>query len=100
MIGRLYDHSFPYLDSLIGGWFHQDLDIYGDTLDEVIAAYRQGAPVEDWMGVRADIHRFLRLHKEDQLTEQFGKTFHHEVDPELWEMTTRQWLLKVDELLQ
>lgn len=33
--------NYPHLDSLIGGWFHQDFDLEGDTLEEVVAAYKK-----------------------------------------------------------
>ena len=48
----LYIDSFPYLDALVGGWFHQDFDLAGGTLEEVVAAFKKSSPTEDWRGVR------------------------------------------------
>ncbi|WP_436190346.1 contact-dependent growth inhibition system immunity protein [Pseudorhodoferax sp. LjRoot39] len=31
---------FPDLASFMGGWFHQDSDLHGDSLEEVVAAFK------------------------------------------------------------
>ncbi len=32
--------KFPELASFMGGWFHHDFHIHGDTLEEVVAAFK------------------------------------------------------------
>ena len=39
-VENLYIDGFPYLDALVGGWFHQDFDLAGGTLEEVVAESR------------------------------------------------------------
>lgn len=100
-MGVPYIEQYPYLFNLIGGWFHQDFSLEGNnTFEEIIAAFRNESPPSDWMGVRADIHRLLRFYDGEKLSQEFGRLFSYQVDPALWGMTTRQWLSKVDELLQ
>ena len=31
---HLYEDTYPYLDALVGGWFHQDFDINGRTIED------------------------------------------------------------------
>ncbi|HEX3435659.1 MAG TPA: contact-dependent growth inhibition system immunity protein [Pseudacidobacterium sp.] len=96
-----YVEQYPYLFNLIGGWFHQDFALEGDTtLEGIIAAFRKESPPEDWLGTRADIHRLLRFYNDEELPQKFGELFSHQVDAALWGMTTRQWLLRIDELLK
>jgi hypothetical protein len=84
----------------MGGYFHQDYAINGNTTEEIVKAYQEHSHPEDWMGVRADIHRFLRRYDDSRTRQEFIRIFGSDIDPELWEPTTRQWLLKIDELLQ
>lgn len=37
-------HRYPQLADLISGWFHQDYDIEGETVAEVISAFRAVTP--------------------------------------------------------
>ena len=90
------------LDNLIGGWFHQDFDIEGSTLDEVLAAYKRVHSLEDLRRTRADIQKFLEKRHDRQVKDDFVRLFRPDVEPEAWDggMTTRQWLLRIAELLQ
>ena len=92
--------SYPQLDSLIGGWFHQDFDIVGNAIEEIIAAYKQACSPEECHNTRADILRFLQERNDAQVKEDFVRLFYPGVDPEAWGMSTREWLLRIAELLQ
>ena len=93
-------NDYPQLDSLIGGWFHQDFDLDGATLDEIVTAYKSAHSPEDWRNTKADIQRFLQERDERQVKEDFVRLFQPDVDPEAWNMSTRQWLLRIADLLQ
>ncbi|HEX3435661.1 MAG TPA: contact-dependent growth inhibition system immunity protein [Pseudacidobacterium sp.] len=101
-MGGLYTDNYPYLDNLLGCYFHQDFDIEGDTIEEIIAAYRRDHPISlDGLGVRADIHRLLRRYDDSELAQEFVRIFQPDIIAEGWEgMTTRQFLLRMDALLQ
>jgi hypothetical protein len=100
---RVMDHpylfSYPYLDNLVGGWFHQDFDIEGGTLEEIIQSYKKSSPADDVLGTKADIQRFIRQAGADHLTEKFVEIFQPDVDPTAWGMSTRDWLLRIYDLL-
>jgi hypothetical protein len=94
------EHAFPFLDALIGGWFHQDFDIEGDTLAAVIAAFRRVSNADDWAETRADIARLLRRYDDAALPREFVRLFAPGIDAEAWCGSTRAWLTQIDELLR
>src|SRR5689334_6581411 len=94
-----YISSYPYLWHLIGGWFHQDFDIVGDTLEALIADYRSSATAHDIAGLRADIHRLIHFHGE-RLDTAFVELFGDVIEFAGWGLTTRQWLERIDALAQ
>ncbi len=93
------EHAYPFLDALIGGWFHQDVDIAGDTLAAVIASFRRVTNSDDWAETRADIARLLRSCDDAALPQEFDRLFQPGVDPAAWHGSTRQWLARIHDLL-
>jgi hypothetical protein len=94
------EHAYPYLEALIAGWFHQDVDVAGDTLARVIASFRQETNADDWAETRADIARLLRRYDDAALAEEFVRLFRPGVDPAAWQRSAPQWLARVEELLE
>ena len=94
------EHAYPFLDVLIGGWFHQDFDIEGDTLVAIIASFRRDTNADDWAETRADIARLLRRYDDAALPQEFIRLFQPGVYPTGWPGGTRQWLARIDELLR
>jgi hypothetical protein len=94
------NQEYSHLDTLIGGWFHEDYSIDGETLEQIIASYKKVYSVEEWRNARADIERFLQGRDDNQLKEDFDRLFQPGVDPEAWDISTRQWLLRIAELLE
>ena len=93
-------HQFPHLDQLLGGYFHQDMSIHGDTVDDIVSAFRADSDPLYWRMVREDIGRFLAQPETDeQLTEDFVRTFQPDLVERPWGLTIRQFLERVDKLL-
>jgi hypothetical protein len=100
-------YSYPYLDGLLGGYFHQDFDHDGKTqLNQIIPDYKSSAHPEEIMGTKADIKRFIRYFGEtdEVLREMYNTLFRPDVDPEGWiehgkSLTTRQFLETIYDLL-
>lgn len=94
--------GFPYLNYLLGAYFHQDFEINGNTLEEIIATCKKDFVAEDIEGTIADIHRFIATYgdSDSHLAEEFVKIFRPDIIAEGWEgLTTREWLLRIAELL-
>jgi hypothetical protein len=98
--GFVAEHDYPYLNNLIGGWFHQDFDITGDTLEAVIADFKKNTHSDSWAETRTDIARLLNLHDDAALSGEFISLFQPGIDPEAWSGSTRRWLSCIDKLLR
>lgn len=98
-MGSEYFESYPHLDALVGGWFHQDFDVDGGTLEEVMASYRGRAPEDERLGAQADIMRFLRNTASADVEEEFNSRFSPGGYPGRDDLGVREWLLKVCALL-
>ena len=97
MAANPYFNQYPYLDHLLGAWFHQDFDLVGDV-PEVVAEFVAVGPAEAVWAVVADIRRFLAYRSND-LDAAFQHIFKPGIDPAGWGMTAAEWLRWVDELL-
>ncbi len=52
--------DYPEIEHLMGGWFHQDFDVVGSTLEAVIAEYRSAVPQHQRDELLAEIARYLQ----------------------------------------
>jgi hypothetical protein len=86
---------YPHLTSFLHAWFHQDFDLVGDTVPEIVAAYCASASAGDVKGVRADIARFLAS-ASGPLNDAFDETFEPDIDPLGFEPSARRFLEVID----
>jgi hypothetical protein len=90
-------NKFEHLDSLIGGWFHQDFDIEGNTPQEVMAAYKRHTPPGEQRSLLSDIRAYLAEHPADpELEDNFHATFHPELVRGAFGMSTREFLQTIE----
>jgi hypothetical protein len=89
--------TYPELETLMGGWFHQDFDLNGDTLDEVIAAYKAATPAPQRRALVAEIQRFLT--GATDVESEFEQTFHPDVLPTGFAPSTREFLSRIAALV-
>jgi hypothetical protein len=82
---------FPELASFMSGWFHQDFDIHGDTLEEVVAAFKAESGAELVAPLVADIDAFLAT-GDDGMEERFQDWFRPDIIPSGFRPTTRAFL--------
>ena len=85
--------EYPELEHLMGGWFHQDYDVEGDTLEEVVAAYLAVASAPQRRTLVEDIERFLRTARD--VDGDFQDTFQPDVIPTGFAPTTREFLERI-----
>jgi hypothetical protein len=72
--------AFPALADLIGACFHQDYDIEGETIPEIVGAFRAVTTPAERANVCTDIARFIAEHPDD-LEEALEITFQPGVVP-------------------
>ena len=90
--------DYSALADLIGAWFHQDYDIEGETIPEIIATFRAVTTPAERALVSTDIARFIAEHPRD-LDEAFENTFRPGVIPSAFSGSTRRFLDDIDAAL-
>lgn len=90
--------TYPKLADLIASWFHQDFDIEGETVAEVMAACRRVMSIADREATRMEISRFLSVHDED-LEAAFAQTFKPDIIPSVLSGSTRGFLEEISNAL-
>ncbi len=81
----------------MGGWFHQDFHVNGDTLEEIIAACRAVTSVDQQRSLATEIERFLGEARD--VDSEFQRRFKRDVSPTGFAPTTRQFLTSIASLL-
>ncbi len=92
------ENQYPRLADFMGGWFHQDFDMEGETVAEIVAAFLNVTSAVEKEALRADIERFLAEHT-SQLDAAFEAVFQPDVLPGALSGSTRAFLEEIRELL-
>lgn len=90
--------AYTALSQFLGGWFHQDFDIEGNTVPEVLDAFRAVTPPEEQAKLKSDIQRFLDEHPND-LDSAFEETFEPDIIASALSGSTRGFLEEIRDLL-
>jgi len=90
----MVENSYPHLAELIGGWFHQDFDIEGETIEEIIGAFNRSSTPQQRLAVSADITEFLRAN-DARLDADFIRIFNPDIEPTGFAASTRAFLEEI-----
>jgi len=85
---------FPELAAFMRGWFHQDFDIHGDTLEAVVQVCVEESDPSILRPLIDDIDRFLATGDEG-MEERFQEYFRPDIIPTGFRPTTREFLLSI-----
>lgn len=85
---------FPELAAFMGGWFHQDFDIHGDTLEAVVEACVAESDASLLQPLIDDINGFLAT-GEEGMEERFQEYFRPDIIPTGFRPTTREFLMAI-----
>lgn len=85
---------YSHLAELLGSWFHQDFDIEGDTIEEIIRAFNKSSSAQQRQEVIADITQFLRT-DDSQIDADFIRIFNPEIEPTGFAVSTRAFLSEI-----
>jgi hypothetical protein len=96
----LTSDPYPYLDHLLGGWFHRDAYELGHTDAEILLDFKLQARDYELLGLRADILRYLHLHDDDpHMLKSFNRVFTPAISIGANDAEVRAWLGNVLALL-
>jgi len=95
----MHVESFPYLENLLGGYFHQDCYDDGATDEDILKDFSSTSHDYERLGVRADIHRLLHQHG-DQLLDFVQHVFQPNIIIGESNENARDWFLRVAKALE
>jgi hypothetical protein len=82
---------YPRLADFMVGWFHQDFDLEGETVEAVVKSFCAVTPPHQQRALRQDITRFLKDCAGD-LDGEFQRLFQPDVIPAALSGSTRAFL--------
>jgi CdiI immunity protein len=88
------------LHDLIVVFFGQDMDLFGDSIDEVLDAYVANSSSADWAPLRADIARFMATYTDEDADRAFAQRWHNDFDPSRWGLSAMAFLRRVEDRLR
>ncbi|MGF6263563.1 hypothetical protein OKW50_000262 [Paraburkholderia youngii] len=89
---------YENLFQLICGRFHEDFDLFGNRIEELVLSFTCECTPEEINATVAEIDRFKSDHS-GNLDAAFEETFGYQCDPTLWDKTTESFLDKPKRLL-
>jgi hypothetical protein len=91
--------SYPELKQLFGAYLHQDYQLFGDTLEEVIETYIRDSSPGQCRQMLDEIARFRSEHSAN-LDTALATIHGTEFDPSLWGLTAESFLKLLESMLQ
>ncbi len=88
------NNSYPCLRELMSGWFHQDFDIEGETVPEIIAAFNRSCRKEQQSLLKSEIIEFLEQNQ-GPLDDEFQQEFNPDIDPRGFASSAREFLEQI-----
>src|SRR4051812_44972799 len=93
------ESKYPELDQMFGAYFNQDFDLWGDTIEEIVASYKDGTSRQQREGLLEEIDRFVGEYPDD-LDAQLSARYGYDFDPVPWGHTARSFLDEVQRILR
>lgn len=92
------DGRYPSLWHLMAGYFNEDFDMWGNSIQEIVACFKGESDKSFHEKVMEDITRF-ESENAGFLDSAFEREFGHQFGPELWGYTTTSFLEELKRLL-
>ncbi|WP_036254429.1 contact-dependent growth inhibition system immunity protein [Methylobacter sp. BBA5.1] len=90
--------DYPEISELMSGWFHQDYDIEGDSVEEIIGSFNASCSSKQKGRLIEEISQFLKM-EDNVLESEFIRIFNPDIEPTGFAPTTRKFLENIVELL-
>ncbi len=90
---------YPEIWSVIATYFHEDSDLFGDNVRDLIMCYKGDVDREIINDLLGEIDRF-KLENHDDLSSAFAREFPRQFVPELWGYTADTFLEELKRLLK
>jgi hypothetical protein len=91
-------NDFPHLAAFVSGWFHQDFDLEGETIQDVVKAYSRNSSSAERQELLDNIANFLQI-EEEHLHSEFTRIFNPDIDPDGLSGSTKTFLEEIRSVL-
>lgn len=92
-------NSYPRIAAFFGAWLHQDFDLVGETLADVVTAYLEVSGQNEIGELRMEIQALLRDTAGD-FDQAVVTLFHPEVYLDHFAPNSKEFFKRLDELLR
>jgi hypothetical protein len=90
--------DYPEFLTLFGGYLGQDYYLWGNTIDEILARYKEDSSQEDIRALLEEVKRFTNEHPSD-LEEAFEEAYGFHFSPKLWDCTAATFFEELKKFL-
>ncbi|WMS43469.1 contact-dependent growth inhibition system immunity protein [Acuticoccus sp. MNP-M23] len=91
--------NYKDFSEFIRGWFHQDFDLNGQTVEEIVGAYVQSSRSAERLALLDEIAAYRRAHSAD-IEDDFIERFSPEVDPIAFSGSVATFLYEIEDALR
>ena len=90
--------KYSNLQALLSGWLHQDFDVIGDSISDVVAEFKRVSPRTEALLVVAEIKAFIST-CEDHVDVAFHREFDLEIEPTAFAPSVKTFLMQIADQL-
>lgn len=91
--------KYPHLQAFLSGWFHQDFDLVGDSIEAIASEFNRISSASDARAVAVDIREFLST-SEQKVDDKFTREFDVDIDPTAFAPSAEAFLTKIATYLE
>ena len=86
--------KYPHLQAFLSGWFHQDFDVVGDSIEAIVIEFKRVSSASDAQAIETDINEFLSASKR-QVDDRFTQEFDVDIDMTAFAPSVEAFLTKI-----
>jgi hypothetical protein len=90
--------KYPRLYEIFGAYFNEDFDIWGDSIEEIVACYKRDSQRKCHIEMIREIDCFVEEHSGD-LDSAFNREYGRDFNPLLWGYTVASFFDELKRLL-
>ena len=88
---------FPHLDHFLNAYMHQDWELFGDSLEDVVQTYASDTSPVEMQQLRDEIVQLLTV-EGHRIETSYYALYPNSVMPSGWGMSVADWLTRVANL--
>lgn len=91
--------QWPALHNLVTVFFGQDMDLFGDSIEDVLDAFVAMSGRTEWDALQREIAGFTAAHPGTALEDAFAQHWHNDSSPARWDLSATAFIEQVQRRL-